>query len=328
MSTTLISISNASAYHLVGTNTLPLTPEPVTLTLLRLSPATPSALTIQLGALAFALSPTTKVGTQAGNPRGFFLKPDLPDPKDGDGVTGWVKIELSQESVDTGLSARFEEFLVEGGWLLGGKVEAGADEVGAGIRESGIQTALTTSAATDAYVERTPSPIAPTEFSSFTHKVASSTSAATGALENAGHYAAVKILSVAGIVGEYVGSKLGAVAPPAEGSEAASAEAGEKGAVRKSVEGALQSTVNSVGSVASGVSDATSTVYDESTSSMHTRIDATYGSEAAELSGEAGKTAENVGGIGKDVLLATSVLVHGGLAADGVRRGASSEEKR
>lgn len=70
-----------------------------------------------------------------------------------------------------------------------------------------------------------------------------------------------------------------------------------------------------------------SQVYDETTAALRTRIEHSHGPEASELSGEAGKTVENIGGVAKDVLLATSVVVVGGIAADGVRRGATAEQE-
>lgn len=110
MSTNLISIPGVLAFHLVGTTTLPLTPDPATLTLRAETPS--QSHTLQIGTLAFPLSASSVIGTQAGNPRGFFLKPDLPD---AEGVSGWVKLELGQESVDSGVSLEFEELLVAGG---------------------------------------------------------------------------------------------------------------------------------------------------------------------------------------------------------------------
>lgn len=144
--TPLITIHNVTAFHLIGTSTIPLTPAPSPLTLLSSPPS--STLTLSLGPLAFELVSGTVFGTQEGNPAGFFLRPHVEPAageKEGDGAqpapTGWIKLQLPAEGVDSGDSAKFEEILVEHGLLDGGvdaeKVKQAAAELGEGIAQGG-----------------------------------------------------------------------------------------------------------------------------------------------------------------------------------------------
>lgn len=59
------------------------------------------------------------------------------------GPQGWVRIELpegvEQEGTELGnLRDRWEEILVEHGFLHGGSIKAGGDEIAAGAKEAGV----------------------------------------------------------------------------------------------------------------------------------------------------------------------------------------------
>jgi hypothetical protein len=135
MSTTLISLSNVTAFHLLGTETIPLTPKsPQTLSIVASSPdSTSPSLTLTIGpSLAWPLvKGVTTMGSQVGNPRGYFLKPEQPKGVEA-GVSGWIKIELSEGVIESGDRDSFEKVLVSHGFLLGEVVESRADDAASG----------------------------------------------------------------------------------------------------------------------------------------------------------------------------------------------------
>lgn len=86
------------------------------------------------------MDPSTIIGTQTGNGQVYLLRPHM---KDVTGPQGWVRIELpagveEENSELGGLRDRFEEILVQHGFLLGSGIKAGGDELAAGLREAGL----------------------------------------------------------------------------------------------------------------------------------------------------------------------------------------------
>lgn len=128
---TLITLHNVCAYHLLGTETIPLTPDsPQDLAILSDSSSTPPSLTLTIGpSLAFPLNKkTSSFGTQSSNPRGYFLKPIIGGDQ-ASGPSGWIKLELAEGVIESGERDKFEDILVQAGLLVGEVVEAKADDI-------------------------------------------------------------------------------------------------------------------------------------------------------------------------------------------------------
>ena len=136
--TPLVSIPNCSAHHLLGTEQLPLVSNAV----LSLVPVRGSdsrqTLVLELGeSLAFPLDEQTLFGTQSGNASVYLLRPHLQEVV---GAQGWIRIELPSavEDADSALGQlrdRFEDILVEHGFLIATGARAAGDEITSSMKE-------------------------------------------------------------------------------------------------------------------------------------------------------------------------------------------------
>lgn len=90
------------------------------------------SLSPDLHLLSLFTSPSSSFGTQSGNPRGYFLKPDLDDE-----ASGWIKIELPASAVTDGSRTKLDDLLVSHGLLNSGPTSG--DDLAKTLRDKAAQ---------------------------------------------------------------------------------------------------------------------------------------------------------------------------------------------
>ncbi|KAI0668216.1 hypothetical protein C8Q78DRAFT_1081601 [Trametes maxima] len=122
MSDTLITIPGVSAHHIVGESDITLGAGD-----LNIVPVEGRAvLTLTVGSAAFALKTGVEFGTLADDPRAYVFSPEI------EGVNGgYVKLSLPEGMAEDGswlsdLQTKFEEVLVERGFLQPAEEDRGA----------------------------------------------------------------------------------------------------------------------------------------------------------------------------------------------------------